>query len=442
MAQIKEFTGYRFDGEKCGDISDVVAFPYDMMTDEERDLFLSKSEYNIARISKGKDEADDNADINKYTRAADCLYNWMESGILKRESKPAIYLYEQHSIYKNTVFVNHGVVVLLKLEELDGKGSIKFCEETKTGHIEDRYRLLSKTEANVDMINCMYIDSERPLTHLMNEIAEQKPDMEFRLKESVTNEFTENRLWVIDDEKVIDFIKKCIENTTLFITDGHNRYNAALQHMKECRDNNPNHTGEEPYNYIMAFLNNAYGDNLIQLPVHRLLSTKKKFSEDYFIACAQDYFKVEKIIVDTSNDDLTETMKKQIATARRKNIFGVYCGGNYFYRLTLTDENHVQSLLPEHSKEYCLLDTTVLNHLIIGELLNIDTENMDEYISVTKRTTTGVELVNENKASCLFVLNAPKPERICEVVDSGETLPGHSLYIFPRAVTGVVINKL
>lgn len=442
MAEIKEFSGYRFNEEKCEDLDKVMAVPYDIMSDEQRDEFYNNSEYNITRISNGKTVEEDNEEHNRYKRSAEFFGRWIDGGVLQKEKKPAMYLYEQHSIYKNTVFVNHGVVVLLKIEELDGKGSIRVCEEMKSELMEDRYKLLSHVGANVDMIHCMYIDSERPLTHLMNEISEEKPDMEFEMRESITDENTQNRLWIIDNERVIDFIKESLKKTKLYITDGQNRYNAALKYMRECKEKNPNHTGEEPYNYIMAFLNNAYGDNLVQLPIHRMINTEKKFSKDYLIACAQDHFKVEKIIVDTGNDDLIETMKKQIETPRRKCIIGVYFGGNYFYRLTLTDEKYIENMLPTHSKEYCMLDVTVLNSLLLNEILGIDKDDYEKYVSFTKRTTKGVKAVNENKAACLFVMNAPKAERICEVVESGETMPEHSIYIFPRAVTGVVMNKI
>lgn len=442
MADIKEFSGYRYNSEKCGDIAGVMTVPYDIMDEEDRKEFYESNEYNIVRVSNGYEEPGDDEKNNKYTRAEEYLGAWIEAGILKKEKKPAMYLYEQHSIYKNTVFVNHGIVALLRLEEIGDKSTVRVCEETQTDFMEDRYKLLKASGANVDMINCMYIDSDRPLTHLMNEISEEKPDMEFCAKEKITGEKTENRLWAIDDEERIDFIKQCMKHTKMFITDGHNRYQAALKHMKECRAKNPNHTGRESYNYILAFMNNAYGDSLVQLPVHRLLSIKKKFSEDYFIACAQEHFRVEKIIVDVGNDELTETMKKQIETTRRKNIIGVYCGGNYFYRLTLTDTDYIKSILPEHSEEYCMLDVTILNYLLLGELLNIDSTNYEEYISYTKRTTKGIELVDKKEAACLFVLNTVKAERICGVVDSGEKMPMRSMYIFPKAATGVVINKI
>ena len=442
MAKIKEFSGYRYDPLKCGVIEDVIAPPYDVVTESEREEFQKKNEYNIVRVSNTISLENDDDENNKYTRANDFLSGLIEKEIIKKEDKPVMYLYEQHSIYKKTVFVNHGIIALLKLEELEKNAKIKVCEETKTDFMEDRYNLLKHTKANIDMISCMYIDYERPLTHLLNEIADEEPQMEFNTKESITGEITRNRLWVIKDDERIDFIKKNLYHTNFYITDGHNRYKAALKYREECMKKNPNHTGEEAYNYILAFMNNAYGDNLVQIPVHRILNTKKKFSEDYFITCVQDHFKVEKIIVDVSNDDLVDTMKKQIETSRRKNIIGIYCGGNYFYRLTLTDTEYMNTVLPERSKEYRMLDVTVLNELLLKELLNIDKDNYEEFIKYTKRTTTGVEMVNNKEASCMFVMNITKAEHICEVVESGETMPEKSIYLFPKTVTGVVINKI
>ena len=437
MANIKEFFGYRFDKTNFNNLSDAMAVAYDRMTEEERENFINKSKYNIVRVSNDPDS--DNSE--NYIEAGKKLREWISSGVFKKESKSGMYLYEQRSIYKGTTFVNRGIVCLLKLQELDENSSVKVCEETNESAIEDRFRLLSQIKANVDMINGMYIDSERPLTHLINEISEEEPDMEFDMPETITGELTNNRLWVIDDKERIEFIKESLKGRNIFITDGHNRYKAALKYQKECMKNNPNHTGEESYNYIMAFLSNSYGDNLVQLPIHRVISNKK-FSEDYFIACCQDHFKVEKIIVDISNDELTETMKKQIATSRRECIIGVYCGGNYFYRLTLNDYNYIKTISPEHSEEYKMLDVNILNNILLGELLGIDKEDYDEYITYTKRTTKGVKWVSEEKADCMFVLNTTKAERICEVVNSGETMPEASIYIFPNVVTGIVINDI
>ena len=192
----------------------------------------------------------------------------------------------------------------------------------------------------------------------------------------------------------------------------------------------------------MAFCSNAFGNRMVQLPVHRMLSANKKFNEEFFIACAQDYFKVEKIIVDTAVDNINEIMKKLIATVRMVSRFAVYCGDEYFYRLTLTDRNIVKKLMTDKTSALCALDVTVFNKLILEDILNISEDKYDEYISYTKRSTKGVNAVKNGEASCLFVLNPVKAEQIREVALAGDVMPDRSIYIFPKPATGVIINKL
>ena len=107
MAEIKEYYGYRYNKEKCTELNKVMAVPYDVMNDEQRNEFYKNSEYNVARISSGKVEDGDSEENNRYKRAGNFFEQWIKDGIVEKEKKPAMYLYEQHSIYKNTVFINH-----------------------------------------------------------------------------------------------------------------------------------------------------------------------------------------------------------------------------------------------------------------------------------------------------------------------------------------------
>ena len=125
MADIKEFAGYRYNPLKCKDISSVIAASYSDMTDDERDKFYERSEYNIVRVSNGKKEETDNSENNRYTRAGKYLRDWIKEGVLLKEPKEVMYLYEQDSIYKDTIFVNHGIVALLRLEELTDDSTVK-----------------------------------------------------------------------------------------------------------------------------------------------------------------------------------------------------------------------------------------------------------------------------------------------------------------------------
>lgn len=440
MANIKAFCGYRYNPEKIDNLGAVMAPLYDTISDEEKQVYFEADEHNIIRVSKGLENDTDNEKNNVYTRASDYLNKWIEEQVLVKDEKPTLYLYEQRVKYKQTTFVNHGIVSLLELSELD-ENDVLTCEIPSVTTTTDRYNLLSATNANVDMISCMYIDPEKNLSSLITEIADREPDMEFTTEEKVIETFTIHRIWTITDEKTIEFICSSLKDKTFIITDGHNRYATALEYKKYCKEHDKNYSENSGCNYIMAWCTNAFGNRMVQLPVHRMMTTEKRFNEDFFIACAQDNFKVEKIIVDTSVDDITETMKKQIATVRMDTKFGVYCGGNYFYRLTLPDKKIMKNYFPDKSTAYGNLDVAVFNKLILEDIFNIYEEDYDKYIRYTKRASTGVMKANNNEISCLFILNPVKAEQIREVALSGDVMPERSIYIFPKPATGVIINK-
>jgi len=227
---------------------------------------------------------------------------------------------------------------------------------------------------------------------------------------------------------------------TIYIADGQNRYETALKYQAECKKNNPSHTGDESYNYIMTLLTNAYDESLKLLPFHRMIKFKKPFNESFFVAACQDYFKVEKIIVDSDTSDFVDTIKKQIVTTRNENKIALYCGGEYFYRLTLKDEISLKDRLPEKSDAYLSLDVTVLNKLILEDVLNMSEDSPD--ITYTKSITEGIQFVTENECSCFFAINAVKTEQMHAITNCGEKLPAHSICVYPKPATGIIFNLL
>lgn len=440
MANIKAFRGYRYNTDKFENIGELMVPPYDTISQEEQQKYYNSGEYNMIRISKGLEYDDDTTENNCYKRAGEYLNKWIEEDILKRDEKEAVYLYEQRVKYNETTFINHGIVTILELSELENS-EVMTCELPSVTTAKDRYNLLTETKANVDMINCMYIDPEKTLSSFITDLSDTRPDVEFTTEEKVIETVTLHKIWVIDDEETIKFIQDNLSDKTFFITDGHNRYVTALEYKNYCKENMKDYNEKSDCNYIMALCTNAYGNRMVQLPVHRMLNLNKKFSEDFFIACIQDHFKVEKIIVDTAVDNITETMKKLISTVRMETKFALYCGGNYFYRLTLVDKDFVKKINPSKSSAYCGLDVAVFNSLVLEDIFNISPDEYDEYIMYTKRATKGVETVKNGEARCLFVLNPVKAEQIREVALSGEVMPDRSIYIFPKPATGVIINK-
>lgn len=435
MAKIKPFNGYMFNEEKVGDLGNLMSPPYDSISALEQAEFYKRHEYNAIRLAKGMRYDTDTDGENPFTRAKNYLQEWIADGILVKDEKPAIYLYEQEADYGKASFTNKGFVALLELEEL-GKHVVS-CEDTTPVNKKDRYELLSHTKANFNMINCMYIESEKYLSRMMTEISDTEPDISFTVPDG-----TRERLWRITDEDKIDFIVKALEPHTFYIADGQNRYETSITYRNECIKNNPNHTGKEPYNYIMTLLTNAYDDGIVQLPFHRLVKFNKPFNESFFVASAQDDFKVEKIIVDTDTSVFSDTVKKQISTVSFENKIAMYCGDKYFYRLTLKNRDSVKNAAPGKSDAYRSLDTAVLNNLILRNILGIDEDDYDGRIEYTKSVSDGVRQVLSKDFGCLLAVNPVKTWQIRAVAMAGEKMPPKSICVFPKPVTGIIMNLL
>ena len=207
------------------------------------------------------------------------------------------------------------------------------------------------------------------------------------------------------------------------------------------KEHNPNHTGKEPYNYMMMSLSNAHSDGLVVLPVHREVKTIKNFSESHFIAGAQDHFRVEKIIVDSNDETLVRTMVKQISTVKAETRIAAYCGGDYFYRMVLWDKDYIKNdVYPDMSKEYCNLDIVALNKLIIDDVFHIDEEKYDDYVHSTRSYESCYKDIQDGKYDIMFIMNPVRVEQIRNITAMGERLPEVTISVFPKPSVGLIIN--
>ena len=434
MANLKPFRAYFYNSAKVGDISTVVApTRYNISDDMKNDLYKS-NEYNAIRLFDGKSYDDDTENANKYTRSAQYLKEWIEKDVLVRDSEDAIYLYEETVEMNGSRYQNMTFVALLEIEELGG--DVRMCEEIREISKNDRYDLLKATNADLSIISCLYMNRDKRLLTMMNTLSQNKPDIEF---DSIDYGMYQ-RIWRITDKDTIEKIVELLKGSKLYIIDGQTRYTTCLQYRDYMRDNNPNHTGREPYNYTMVSLFDSNSDGVAIMPEHRKIKLPNGFSEDYFIAAVQDHFKIEKIIVDPQDDSLTETMKSQIKTKRLETKLAVYCGGNYFYRLTLTNPNYIkEELLPEMSKHYCGLDTVVLRNLIINDIFGIE-EDYAELVSTSISTNDCMKALEEGMADVIVVMNPIKTEQIEAVTGENELLPFRTVSMFPKPSVGAIIN--
>lgn len=434
MAIIKPFYGYRYNPAAIEKPGEVMAPPYDSLSDAQTDSCYDLNPYNAARLVSTRTYETDTDTDNCYTRARAFLEDWINENILIKEDKKSFYVYEQTITVNREKYYNRGVIGLLKLTDYED-GIVVPCENPSTDSKLDRLNMVKTTQANNSLVSCMYTDRNRPLSSLLAKISESVPETEF----ITPNDGITHKLWVIKDDETISFIAKAFEDKKLFIVDGHNRYEACLEYKNECMKKS-GYTGDESFNYIMALISDSKEDGRVQMPIHRLITKEKKFNEDYIIAGLQDNFTIEKIIVDKIDDDFSNTLRKQITTQRKETIFAIYTGKDYFYRFRFKDNGYIKSLLPSASDIYSNLDISILNKLVLEEQLNMDPDG-DNRIEYTRSLRDGINAVDSGEYSCLFVLNPVRTWQVEGLINFGEKLPKRSVSIFPKPATGIVIHK-
>lgn len=433
MANIKPFKGYRYNKEKIQKIENVMAPPYDFVSHNQGAEFYERSPYNAIRLVSSKLLHESETDPHQ--RAADFLADCIKYEILKQDERDAIYLYEQKVIINDEPFSSRGFISLLEVTDYEN-GIVVPCENPSTNSKLDRFDMVKKLQANGSMISFKYIDNGKTLSKIMTEVAETEPMMDFETVDNI-----HQRLWQITDDKTIEIIVSEFKNKLTYLIDGHNRYEAYCDYKRFMQLNDPDYSPDKPYNYTLALLTESKDDGMMQRPVHRLVKFPKGFREDFVIAAAQDHFKIEKIIVDSFDDSLAETIKKQIATQRKEIKIALYCGGEYFYRLTYKNDGEMEKLFPDSSDTYRSLDLVVLNKLILEDVCNISEESGDERVFYTTSLNEGIEAVKNGEYGCMFAVNPVRKNQMTDIILSDELLPKRSLSVFPKPVTGIVIHK-
>ena len=433
MVNVKPFQGYRYNTEKVK-MGDVFSPPYDVINSWMQEELYKKSDYNIVRIILGKDENGDNDTENKYTRAAAFFTSWINSGYLKQDEKPHIYVYSQEFLVAGEKRERTGFISTIELEEL-GKNILPH-EFTLKGPKIGRKILLEKTEANFGQIFSIYFDPKMVVESILEKEKENTPEFDV-----VNGENIRHRLWVIKDEGDIRKITKSMHNQKIFIADGHHRYETSLEYSKE-------HPENEKAKYIMMTLVNMMNKGLVIFPTHRLV---KGISIDaaQLTEGLKHNFNIETF--ESVKDNGAEARKKMFDEMKKnesKHAFGLYLGGNMYFVLTLMDEKFMDEKAKDHAEPWRRLDVSILHTLILDGLLGIDTNKAEKqhYIEYMKDTKDAVDecvdKVKSGACKAVFFMNPTKIEEVVNVAESGERMPQKSTFFYPKVYTGLVMYGL
>ena len=434
MSDIKAFRGLRYDTAKAGEIKTLITPPYDVITAQMQDGYYEANPYNIIRLEWGKKYAADTENDNRYTRAAADFTAWQQTGVLRRDDKPAFYLYRQQFTLNGKVHVRSGFIASLRAEGYDS-GNVLPHEETLPKHKADRLDLMKSTFANFSPIFGLYAEEDRRVERLLNEAARSiSPVID------VTDESqVQHILWKIDDAETVSAVEKLMSAQKIYIADGHHRYETASLFASMQRE-----AGSNNGQYIMLALVNLYDEGLVVLPTHRLVKNVPSMDKDeLLIKIAAEGFAVTKIS-SGSNSPLKELTEKINAGGEEVPSLGLYFPGEYYL---LQAENKTE-MLDRFSldKPLCLrtLDVSILHSLILEKLLSIGKKEMAEegWLGYTRSEEEAIKEVDNRKYQCSFLMGNPLMHQMLAVAQAGEKMPQKSTFFYPKIIAGLIINKL
>ena len=435
MARIFPFKGTHFDGAKVGDFTSVTTLPYDRVTRELQDKYYGASDYNIVRIIKGRECPDDGERSNVYTRAGDMLRQWLESGILVEDARPAIYVYHQEfKAPDGQTFVRKGMTVLVELEDYSS-GKVKPHERTLSAPKEDRFKLLTHTDTHFGQIFQLYPDDENKVMGLLDPHTERAPDMLARNEE----EDVVHKMWAVTDPETIVAVQREMEDRPLFIADGHHRYETAINYRNHrLLEYTGGESTQNPRNAMVTMVGMS-DPGLVVLPTHRVVHSLDDFNVQDFLQRLDGFFIVEK----RTDRSAVLASLTELADDPTTHVFGLYHTGEFWF-LRLKDAKIMNKLAPDRSDAWRSLDVAILHEVILEHILGITKEAQaaKTNLNYERYPDIAIERVDKGTHQLVLFMNPTKLAQIRDVAGKGEVMPQKSTDFYPKLITGLVCAKV
>ena len=399
----------------------------------EREL-NSLSRYNFIRIEHGRQSPQDTASDNKYTRSAATLGKWLKQGILITDETPTIYLHHHSFNCQGKRYRRRGLIARVRLEEWD-KMVVRPHEGTLARPKSDRINLLSALKANTSPIMALFEDRERQVASILSQAEEGRPLI------SLTQTNGEShKVWAITEPEVISKIAGSLAQKPLYIADGHHRYESALVYRREQRASSPSVSADAPLNFVMMTLVDFADPGLVILPPHRLLRGVPATIVSGLRDKLDSFFDVQPLPL--ASPDVWQQVDCLLAEPDKIRLVLFGLGTNEFLILTLRDFNKASELIPYfHSEVYKRLDVSLVDHIILEELLALSSGE-EARIAYNYDRQDAVNRVLDGEYQLAFIIKPVRPEVIKTIADAGDRMPRKSTYFYPKLPSGLVFYRL
>ena len=415
MATIKPFKGLR----PTKDIVEKLAsLPYDVMNSEEAAKMAEGKDCSLLHITKAEIDCPAGIDVHSetvYNKAVDNFKMFQEKSWLVQDKTPKYYIYAQTMDGRT----QYGIVGAAACEDYNN-GVIKKHELTRPDKEEDRMILTRYTNANIEPVFFSYKAVPEIDAIVEDIVKSQEADYDFVAEDGFGHHF-----WTINSDEINKKLEGLFDTKVpyTYVADGHHRTAAASLIGAEKSKQNPNHTGNEEYNFFMAV---HFPDNQLKIiDYNRVVKDLNGHTENDFVAKLKESF-------------IIEDMGAEIYRPAKLHEFSMYLSGNW-YKLnakegTYNDNNPLE-----------VLDVNVLSNQILAPILDIKdlrTSKRIDFIGGIRGLGELKKRVDSGEMKVAFALYPVSMQQLIDIADSGNIMPPKTTWFEPKLRSGLVIHKL
>ena len=414
MAILKPFKGIR---PPVNIAPKLASRPYDVLNSEEARMEAKGNDYSLLHIIKPEIDLKPGVDVHSpevYEKARENFHNFMDKGWLIQDGKESLYIYAQTMNGKT----QYGLVGCASIEDYLN-GVIKKHELTRPDKEEDRMKHVRINNANIEPVFFTYRSVKNIDQIVADWVNKYDPVYDFVADDGVGHHF-----WVIDADQTIQKLTALFSNIpATYVADGHHRTAAAALVGNEKKNDNPNHTGKEEYNFFLAV---HFPDNQLSIiDYNRVVKDLNGMTPQIFIDKLANGFEIER-------------RGNQIYKPSGFHEFSMYLEGNWYSLRakpgTFDDTNPIGNL-----------DVTILTKQVLDPLLGITDlrrSNRIDFVGGIRGLKELKRRVDTGEMKVAFALYPVSLQQLIHIADTDNIMPPKTTWFEPKLRSGLVIHSL
>lgn len=425
MSDVQPFRGIHYSPARFPDISNLLAPPYDVLSDEDKQKLLQKQAHNFVDIDLPHTPPKHAGPPASYERAARTLHRWLEQGVMEQDDSPSFYVYHQAYSYHGQDYVRKMFFGRLRVTPF-GDGDVFPHEQTFGGPKEDRLLLTQATACNLSPIFGLYQDEANEVARKLARTTQGPAMLEGEL------EPTHNKLWRVTDSALLATISELMASRPIYIADGHHRYGTSLLYRDALEKQQGKLPANHPANYVLCCFCSMEDPGLLILPTHRVLD---RTAIDAHTLAADAKLEVAPVPHDDADNAIAQA-------AEFGPLAVVFCDQDgKLWWVHPREANILDDIVSGYSPAWRRLGVSLLHAYLLPHVIQKHTRVTEPSIQYIKSAPDAVTETRKTKG-CAFLLQPNTMEELRDVCSAGDLMPQKSTFFYPKLASGMVVNSL